>query len=77
MKLTDIIKVTRAKVFFFHSDIDVNSVSTDTRTIKNGDIFLALKGKNFSGSNFVCEAIKKGACAVITGNDKEIGRAHV
>jgi UDP-N-acetylmuramoyl-tripeptide--D-alanyl-D-alanine ligase len=70
MKLTDIIKATRAEVFFFHSDIDVNSVSTDTRTIKNGDIFLALKGKNFSGSNFVCEAIKKGACAVITGNDK-------
>ncbi|GGD29130.1 UDP-N-acetylmuramoyl-tripeptide--D-alanyl-D-alanine ligase [Hyunsoonleella pacifica] len=38
-----------------------NSVCTDTRKIKEGNIFFALKGDNFNGNTYAQEAIKKGA----------------
>ena len=36
------------------------AISTDTRTIKKGDIFIALNGENFKGANFIEDAIVKG-----------------
>jgi len=40
-------------------------VSTDTRSIKNGSIFVALRGERFDGHDFIDEAFSKGASAVI------------
>lgn len=40
-------------------------ITTDTRNIKQGDIFLAIKGDNFDGHDYVQTAIDKGAVAVI------------
>ena len=37
------------------------SIQTDTRKIKNGDIFFALKGPNFNGNEFVEKAFELGA----------------
>ena len=36
-------------------------ISIDTRTIKRGDTFLAIKGRRFDGHDFVREALRKGA----------------
>ena len=36
-------------------------VATDSRLLKNGCLFVALKGKNFDGNKFAIEALKKGA----------------
>ncbi len=40
--------------------------STDTRTLKEGNLYLALKGDNFDGHDFVEQAIQKGAVGIIT-----------
>lgn len=40
-------------------------IATDTRTIKTGDIFLALSGDNFDGHDYVDLAASKGAVAAI------------
>ncbi len=40
-------------------------ISTDTRTIKQGDIFLALSGDNFDGHDYAQMAMEKGAVALI------------
>ena len=37
------------------------SVSTDTRKIRDGDVFFALKGENFNGNRFARQAIDNGA----------------
>lgn len=37
------------------------SVSTDTRQIKEGDLFFALKGPNFNGNAFAARALEAGA----------------
>jgi UDP-N-acetylmuramoyl-tripeptide--D-alanyl-D-alanine ligase len=46
-------------------------VTTDTRKIKGGEIYFALKGDNFDGNLFAEDAIKKGAKYVIV-DDKDI-----
>jgi UDP-N-acetylmuramoyl-tripeptide--D-alanyl-D-alanine ligase len=47
------------------------SIQTDTRKLKAGDLFFALKGENFNGNRFAKEALAKGAVAVIA--DEETG----
>ena len=48
------------------NNTDKYTISTDTRTIKNGDIYLPLKGESFDGEKFIEEAIKKGAVGYFT-----------
>ncbi|MBT3475782.1 UDP-N-acetylmuramoyl-tripeptide--D-alanyl-D-alanine ligase [bacterium] len=38
-----------------------NNISTDSRKINKGDIFIALDGENFRGHNFISEALGNGA----------------
>ncbi len=43
----------------------VRAVSTDTRTISHGDIFVALKGETFDGHDHLAAAVEGGAVAVV------------
>ena len=52
--------------FGYPSNIEVSSISTDTRTIEKGAVFVALKGKNFDGHDYAKKAMELGAVAVIT-----------
>lgn len=55
---------------FHGEDASFTRVSTDTRTLGRGDLFLALVGENFDGNKFIAAAEKKGACAaVVSAND--------
>jgi len=51
------------------SDVTIGSVSTDTRSICSGDLFIALKGENFDGNEYVKAAVEKGAIAAIVDRD--------
>jgi len=46
-------------------DVVFSSVSTDTRKINKGDLFVALQGENFDGHDYVHQACEKGAVAVM------------
>ncbi len=46
------------------------NISTDTRKIKSGDIFFALKGDNFNGNQYAGQALEKGASYVILDESK-------
>ena len=65
MTLKEIVEVVDGS-FGFPSDIEVSSVCTDTRAIKAGCVFIALKGENFDGHDFAAKATELGAEAVIT-----------
>ena len=43
----------------------VAGVTTDTRTVQPGELFVALEGETFNGHNFVAQAIERGAIAAI------------
>ena len=46
-------------------NVSITNVSTDSRVIAPGDLFIALRGPNFDGSAFVAEVKAKGAAAVV------------
>jgi UDP-N-acetylmuramoyl-L-alanyl-D-glutamate--2,6-diaminopimelate ligase len=46
-------------------DIPVSGISTDSRKVNNGDVFIALDGSRTSGKVFVQEAVDKGATAIL------------
>ncbi len=50
------------------ADIELCGVSTDTRTLEPGELFVALVGDTFDGHQFVAAAIEKGAPAVVVSN---------
>ena len=43
----------------------IDKVSTDSRTIKRGELFVALRGENFDGHNFIEAVATSGAAAAI------------
>ena len=50
----------------------IGSISTDTRIITAGSLFIPLIGENFDGHTFIKEAVKNGAQAVLVQEDHNI-----
>lgn len=49
--------------------LNCNGVSTDTRSIEEGNLFFCLKGNNFDGNDYASEALLKGAKQVVVDNN--------
>ena len=48
------------------------SIQTDTRKLKKGDLFFALKGPSFNGNSFAGQALESGAAYIIADEDTGI-----
>jgi len=48
----------------------IKSISTDTRSLKKNSLFIAIKGENFDGNDFVDEALSKGSNIIIADNKR-------
>ena len=71
-QLSEIIKTdSDIRVSELDLNISVLGITTDTRTIEPGEIFIALVGENFDGHDFVDLAIDKGAIAVVVSRQLE------
>lgn len=53
----------------FPDDIYIKNIELDSRKVKSGDLFIAIRGHHLDGKNFINEAIDKGALAVFTESD--------
>jgi UDP-N-acetylmuramoyl-tripeptide--D-alanyl-D-alanine ligase len=51
-------------------DISISRVSTDTRTLESGDLFVAIKGPSFNGHSYLSDAYEKGCIAAIVEEKK-------
>jgi UDP-N-acetylmuramoyl-tripeptide--D-alanyl-D-alanine ligase len=58
-------------------DIYFAGVSTDSRTIKTGDLFFALKGEKYDGHEYVNQALAKGAYAAVVSRDLKIQQGTI
>lgn len=67
MKLSQILK--GIKVLNEYSDIDVLDVTQDSRLVKEGSLFVCIKGAAFDGHSVAGEMLTKGACAVVVEKD--------
>lgn len=64
-KLDEILKATSGVYACGRVNSAVEGVSIDTRTIKPKDAFIALKGNNFDGHDFIGQAVDRGAGIII------------
>ncbi len=68
LKIKDIIKCTNGSLVVGNEDYECINFSRDTRIIKPGDTFIAIKGDTFDGNEFWKEAFDNGADTVIINN---------
>ncbi len=54
------------------SDVQFRGVSTDTRTIASGELFVALSGPNFNGSDFLKAAEERQAAGAVTSDSAAV-----
>jgi UDP-N-acetylmuramoyl-tripeptide--D-alanyl-D-alanine ligase len=65
-QLAEIIGAVGFEAWGHLGDKECLGIGTDTRQIQPGEVFLALKGENFDGHDFLDLAVAKGAIALIT-----------
>ena len=46
-------------------DVDVAGVTTDSRRVGAGELFVAIAGERFDGHDYVAEALRRGAAAAM------------
>ena len=56
----------------YGSDKLVSGFSIDSRTIRNDDVFICIKGENYDGHNFIKDILPKVVCVVTSRNIKNI-----
>ncbi len=70
LNLQEIVKATKGTLLKEADVKEIKAVSTDTRKIEEGTMFIALKGENFNGNNYVLDAFNKGAKIAIVDEVK-------
>lgn len=61
----DVLGAVKGKLLSGDPEEILTGISTDTRRIKNGELFVAIKGGNFDGHSFILDAVAKGAGGVL------------
>jgi UDP-N-acetylmuramoyl-tripeptide--D-alanyl-D-alanine ligase len=65
LSILQIVELSGAKLEQGDGKILIERISTDSRTIKKGELFVALRGNNFDGHKFIEDAAKAGAAGAI------------
>lgn len=71
LRINEIIRCLNGNTKNICEDIEIKGISTDSRNINNGELFVALVGKNFDGHNYLDEVFKKGAAAAVVSSELE------
>ncbi len=78
MTVGEILKACNGRLLCGDPRIKVTGISIDTRTIKEGELFLAIKGKRYDGHSFVSGAFRKKAKgAIVSGLAEKIPKDKV
>lgn len=72
LSVKEVADAVRGRIIREGSAAVITGVSTDTRTIQPGDLFVPLKGERFDGHDYLQEAVDKGAAAVLIHNLNKI-----
>lgn len=65
MQLSELIKMIAGEKYQM-TEVEVEAVEFDSRRVRPGTLFIAMKGERFDGHDFVEAAIKNGAVALVT-----------
>ena len=65
MKLSDLLKTVKPLTISGKTDIEIAGINIDSRKIKDGHLFVAIKGTQTDGHRFIPKAIELGASAIL------------
>ncbi len=65
LSLKEIIQAVDGRCVQSYEGIEISQISTDSRKLEKGDLYIALVGESFDGHDFIEEVISKGTAAVI------------
>jgi UDP-N-acetylmuramoyl-L-alanyl-D-glutamate--2,6-diaminopimelate ligase len=68
MKLQDVLYKVRIRSVAGKTDIEVTDIQLDSRKVKEGCVFIAVKGAGADGHQFIEKAIENGATAIVYDN---------
>ncbi len=75
MKLSadEILKATGGQLLKGNVGTLITNISTDSRTLQNNDLFVALSGDTFDGHDFLEQIVEKGAVGAVVSSDVDVG----
>lgn len=65
MDMDNLLKELNHKSYFGNKNIEIKGITNDSKRVKSGDIFVAIKGYTNDGHNFIGNAFTNGAAAVL------------
>ena len=65
LKASEVLAATKAVC----ADFEFTGVTTDSRAVKPGELFVALKGDNFDGHDYCAKAVELGAAGVVVSHE--------
>lgn len=66
MRISDIIKDIRIRHCYLKDDVEINDIKINSAEVKSGDLFIAIKGENFDGNDYILNALQNGASVVFS-----------
>lgn len=75
MRLSEAAIATRGELM--GADVEFCCVGTDSRAIRKGQLFVALKGENFDGHEYATQSLEQGASAVLVAKPSNASPAIV
>jgi UDP-N-acetylmuramoyl-tripeptide--D-alanyl-D-alanine ligase len=58
--------VTGGQIIHNGADVPIQGISTDSRTLQAGDLFIPLRGERFDGHDYLAQAVRHGAAACLS-----------
>src|SRR5436309_2270885 len=77
MQLKMLIEKLNPKRIDGQVDREISSIAYDSRRVKKGSLFVALRGEKIDGHKFVDQAVNQGAEAVVSEEQEQKTRATV
>lgn len=74
MRLADILKDIEYTIVKGNVDVDIRGICYDSRKSKEGSMFVAIKGFKSDGADYICDAVERGAVAVLVDSEISIDK---
>jgi len=69
--IQQLVKATDGKMISVDENLTFSSISTDSRSLEKGALYVAIKGDVFDGHQFIEQAFENGAVAVLVSTEKK------
>lgn len=73
MKLSQLLESIETRGITGSADIEIEGLAYDSRNVKAGELFVAVRGHEENGSDYITDALSKGAVAVVSENELDLG----